>query len=80
MLTTMVPKSRPRTERSMAEYACCGVMTWKRTMSIAPSMAPAVLPIGRRGTAGKTAKTQKTTNAIEPSTTFSTEARAISVT
>jgi len=44
---------------------------------MAPRRDPAVLPIGRKGTAGKTAKTQKIANAIKPNTTFETGANAI---
>jgi hypothetical protein len=64
----------------MAEYACSGVMTLKITISIAPRMEPAVLPMGKKGTAGKTAKIQKTAKASEPKTTFLIGPRAISVT
>lgn len=49
------------------------------TISIAPSRDPAVLPIGRKGTAGKTANTQNTPKATEPRTSFGTGARAILV-
>jgi hypothetical protein len=41
-------------------------MTWKMTMSIASRRDPAVLPMGRNGTEGKTANTQKITKQIEP--------------
>ena len=40
-------------------------------------MDPAVLPTSRKGTAGKTANTQKIAKAIEPRTTFTEEAKAI---
>ena len=40
-------------------------------------MDPAVLPTGRKGTARKTANTQKIAKAIEPRTTFTEEAKAI---
>jgi hypothetical protein len=80
MLATMIPKRSPGTERSMAEYNCSGMMTLKITISIAPRMEPAVLPTGRKGTAGKTAKIQKIAKATEPKTTFSIGARAISIT
>ena len=39
-------------------------------MSIAPRRDPAVLPMGRNGTEGKTADTQKITKEIEPRITF----------
>ena len=42
-------------------------------------MDPAVLPTGRKGTAGTTANTQKIAKAIEPRTTFTEEAKAIFV-
>jgi midasin (ATPase involved in ribosome maturation) len=64
----------------MAEYACSGVMTLKITISIAPRMEPPVLPMGKKGTAGKTAKIQKIAKATEPKTTFLNEPRTISVT
>jgi len=37
---------------------------------MAPRRDPAALPMGRKGTAAKTANTQKIANAIEPKTTF----------
>ena len=40
-------------------------------------MDPAVLPTDRKGTAGKTANTQKIAKAIEPRTTFTEGAKAI---
>jgi hypothetical protein len=55
-------------------------MTLKITIRIAPRMEPAVLPMGKKGTAGKTAKIQKIAKATEPKTTFLNEPRAISVT
>ena len=42
-----------------------------------PRRDPAVLPTGTKGTAGKTANTQKIAKAIEPRTTFTEEAKAI---
>ena len=42
-----------------------------------PRRDPAVLPTGRKGTAGKTTNTQKIAKAIEPRTTFTEEAKAI---
>jgi hypothetical protein len=80
MLTTMVPKRRPSTGRLMASYACLGVMTLKITIRVAPRMEPAVLPMGKKGTAGKTAKIQKIAKATEPKTTFLNGPRSISVT
>ena len=47
------------------------------TISMPPRRDPAVLPTGRKGTAGKTANTQKIAKAIEPRTTFTEEAKAI---
>jgi hypothetical protein len=52
-------------------------MTLNITISIAPKREPAVLPIGRNGTAGKTANTQNIAKAIEPKTTFGVGAKAI---
>ena len=49
------------------------------TINIAPSRDPAVLPMGRKGTHGKTARTQKTAKAIEPKTTVGVRANAIVV-
>lgn len=46
-------------------------------MSMPPRRDPAVLPMGRKGTAGKTASIQNMAKAIEPSTTAGTEASAI---
>lgn len=45
---------------------------------MAPRSVPAVLPMGRNGTAGKTAITQNTAKAIEPKITFGVGAKAIS--
>ena len=45
-------------------------MTWKMTISMAPRRDPAVLPIGRKGTAGKTANTQNIAKDNEPKTTL----------
>jgi hypothetical protein len=47
-------------------------------MSIAPKRDPAVLPMGRNGTAGKTASTKNTAKANVPRTTFTKGAIAIS--
>lgn len=47
-------------------------------MSMAARREPAVRPIGRNGTDGKTAMIQKTANAMDPKTTFSVDAIAIS--
>lgn len=47
------------------------------TISMPPRRDPAVLPTGRKGTAGKTANTQKIAKAIEPRITFTEEAKAI---
>ena len=52
-------------------------MTGNMTISMPARRDPAVLPTGRKGTAGKTAKTQKIAKAIEPKTTFTEEAKAI---
>jgi len=68
-VTTIVPKRRPRIGISIAAKASSGVRTWNMTISIAPSRDPAVLPIGRKGTHGKTARTQKIAKATEPRTT-----------
>lgn len=46
-------------------------------MSMAPKREPAVRPIGRKGTDGKTANTQKIAKAIEPRTSLTTGAIAI---
>jgi len=46
-------------------------------MRTAPSKDPAVRPMGRNGTAGKTASTHHTKNATHPSTTLSVAAHAI---
>ncbi|KAI7991917.1 hypothetical protein LOK49_LG12G01847 [Camellia lanceoleosa] len=56
-LTTIVPKRRPRIGRSMAAYACSGVITWKITINMAPKRDPIVLSMASKGTAGKTANT-----------------------
>ncbi|PON44171.1 hypothetical protein TorRG33x02_331430 [Trema orientale] len=48
-------------------------------MSMAPRSDPAVRPMGKQGTDGKTAITQKIPKAIEPNTTFTVEAIAIFV-
>lgn len=45
-------------------------MTRKMTINMAPSKEPAVLPMGRKGTAGNTARIQKIMKATEPRTTF----------
>ena len=50
------------------------------TISIAPNNDPAVLPMGRNGTAGKTASIQKIAKATDPSTSFGIDANAIVVT
>lgn len=47
------------------------------TISMAPSIEPAVLPIGKNGTAGNTANIQKIPKANEPKATFSVEANVI---
>ena len=53
-------------------------MVPKRRPRIWRSIASySVLPTGRKGTAGKTANTQKIAKAIEPRTTFTEEAKAI---
>lgn len=46
-------------------------------MRTAPRREPAVLPIGRNGNEGKTARTQKTANAMEPKITLTSGAMAI---
>lgn len=46
-------------------------------MRAAPSKEPAVRPMGRHGTAGKTANIHHTPKAMHPRTTFSVEAHAI---
>lgn len=46
-------------------------------MSMAPKREPAVRPIGRNGTDGKTASIQKIAKAIEPRTSFTTGAIAM---
>lgn len=52
-------------------------MTWKMTINMAPRREPAALPMGRKGTAGNTARIQKIMKTTEPRTTFKAGAIAM---
>lgn len=61
----------------MAAKAWFGVRTLKVTMSVAPRSEPAVRPMGRNGTAGKTARTQNTAKLKEPRTSLLVQVNAM---
>ena len=76
-LTSMVPKRRPRIDRSIDPYASDGDNTPNITVRTDANNAPAVLPMGRSLKEGNTARTQNTRNAKLPKITTLSDARAI---
>lgn len=78
MVRIILPNFWPRTGKLSELNASVGERTSNTTMRTAPTNEPALLPMGRTGTAGKSTSTHHVAKAKHPRMTFCFDAHAIS--